>query len=70
MSNEGFRMRSTWLLGTLLTCATMAAVPVAASDLEVGEPFPAWVLPSLEGEPMSISSFRGQKVVLHVFASW
>ena len=37
----------------------------------VGEPFPDLVLPSLEdGSPLSISHFRGQKVILHVFASW
>ena len=62
-------MRPQLLLGTLLTAA-MAAVPTAAADLEVGQPFPEIVLPSLDGEPMSMASFRGQKVALHVFASW
>lgn len=37
----------------------------------VGEPFPDIALPSLEdGELTSIDAFRGQKVVLHLFASW
>ena len=37
----------------------------------VGEPFPDLELPSLDdGAPLSISTFRGQKVILHVFASW
>jgi hypothetical protein len=39
--------------------------------LEAGQPFPEIVLPALDdGRPMSIADFRGQKVVLHVFASW
>ena len=37
----------------------------------VGEPFPTIALPSLEnGELTSIDAFRGEKVVLHLFASW
>lgn len=42
----------------------------AAPSIEVGEPFPDITLPTLDGEAMSIADFRGQKVVLHVFASW
>ena len=39
--------------------------------ITVGEPFPLLRLPSAEdGEPVSIARFRGEKVVLHVFASW
>ncbi len=38
---------------------------------EVGTPFPTLSLPSLEdGRPASIADFRGQKVILHIFASW
>lgn len=62
-------MRSQFLFGTLLTAA-MATLPATAADLEVGQPFPDIVLPSTDGKPMSIASFRGQKVALHVFASW
>lgn len=37
----------------------------------VGEPFPDLELPSLkDGAALSVSAFRGQKVILHVFASW
>jgi hypothetical protein len=40
-------------------------------DFEEGQPFPDIVLPSADGgRPMSVSDFRGEKVVLHVFASW
>ena len=38
---------------------------------QVGEPFPDIILPTLEdGSPGSIAQFRGQKILLHIFASW
>jgi hypothetical protein len=38
---------------------------------ENGVAFPKQAFPSLQdGEPISISDYRGEKVVLHVFASW
>ena len=46
--------------------------PAGAQDtgFGVGDRFPEIVLPSLDGgEPLSIASFRGRKVVLHVWAS-
>ncbi len=50
-----------------VTASTSGGPPV----LEVGQPFPDIAFPSAaDGTPMSIASFRGQKVVLHVFASW
>lgn len=37
----------------------------------VGQTFPAISLPSLEDNlPRSITQFRGQKTILHIFASW
>jgi len=50
----------------------MSTVSVHASGgLEVGQSFPGIKLPSLEdGRPRSLADFRGQKLVLHVFASW
>jgi hypothetical protein len=42
-----------------------------APRIALGEAFPNLVLPSIEdGSPRSIADFRGQKLVLHVFASW
>jgi hypothetical protein len=39
--------------------------------VEVGQPVPDIVLPSMEdGRPASLAQFRGKKIVLHVFASW
>jgi hypothetical protein len=56
----------TWLL-----VAAAAAAPAWAGRLEPGQPFPSTYLPYLEGDKAgSIADFRGQKVVLHVFASW
>ncbi len=44
---------------------------LAKAGIEVGKPFPDVRLPSMtDGKLMSIADFRGQKVLLHVFASW
>jgi hypothetical protein len=43
----------------------------SSTGFKVGEPFPNLVLPSLVDEkPLSLARFRGQKVILHIFASW
>ena len=40
-------------------------------QIAVGEKFPELALPSLDdGAPLSVASFRGQTVVLHIWASW
>ena len=42
-----------------------------AYELKVGQPFPNLVLPSLsDGSPLSLAAFRGEKVILHIWASW
>jgi len=42
-----------------------------APRIAIGEPFPNLVLPAVEGgAARSIADFRGQKLALHVFASW
>jgi len=41
------------------------------ADLKLGQAFPSLVLPlAKDGSPSSMLAFRGQKTVLHVFASW
>lgn len=55
--------------------AAMAATPSDAqaqnTGFEVGQPFPTLSFPALEdGRPRSITEFRGQRIILHVFASW
>ncbi len=55
------------LLGVSLTMVDRRI----AGGFETGEPFPDLVFPSLEdGRPLSIANFRGEKVILHLFASW
>ena len=67
-------MQAPSLIGTLTASSLMvasAAHAAAPPRIEVGQPFPDIVFPSLEhGEPLSIADFRGKKVLLHVFASW
>ncbi len=68
------------LLATVLVCVLgCAAVPdseqtggfLSEADFEVGQKFPDIVFPALDGErPLSLADFRGQKVLLHIFASW
>ena len=51
----------------------LAAAPAsnAQGRFQVGEPFPNISFPSLEdGKAASIADYRGQKVLLHIFASW
>ncbi len=49
----------------------MVPGPVQAYEFKVGEAFPHVMLPSLEaGRPGSIADFRGQKIILHIWASW
>ena len=59
-------------LGVILAIAASASGQGKPEvGLEVGQPFPEIVLPTIDGEePMSIASFRGEKVFLILFASW
>ncbi len=54
----------------LITGSGLVPPAPGAAALEVGRKFPQLVLPSLEGEPLSVGAFRGRKLMLHVFASW
>ena len=54
---------------TQTACADTSGTGVY--ELKVGQPFPNLVLPSLsDGSPLSVAIFRGQKVILHIWASW
>ncbi len=48
----------------------MATDKAKALELEVGQAFPNILLPSLEGGSGSIADFRGEKLILHIWASW
>lgn len=58
----------------LLAAALGPGAALAGDDevrLEVGLSFPPITLPLLaDGSPASIVDFRGEKIIMHVFASW
>lgn len=59
------------LLAPLLVTPGLESAPLSPVPITVGEPFPEIVLPSIDGSaPFSIKKFRGNKVILHIFASW
>ena len=58
-----------WMCG----CLYLLAVPSYAEGYapRVGQPHPDFTLPSIvDGEPVSLSQFRGRKVLLIHLASW
>lgn len=63
------------LAAVLLTLPAMAQpepqpIP-AAAGVEVGQPFPVMLLPRIDtGRPDTIVNYRGQKLIMHIFASW
>jgi hypothetical protein len=69
-----------WSLGALGVFATVFAFLLGAGlwflasqatpDVTIGEPLPAVVLATLDGEPIEIESYRGQVVVLDFWSSW
>lgn len=55
----------------VLALASLGAAAQSVPGIEVGRPFPDLFLPSIDdGRPVSIADFRGEKIILHVFASW
>jgi hypothetical protein len=63
------------LAASILSAATPGASAsgggLPPSGFTVGEPFPLIALETADGESVeTIASFRGEKVVLHIFASW
>ena len=59
------RIMGVWLLGGFL--AGVWAGPGVATALEIGEKAPDFTLPSTTGENISLSQFRGKKLVLLEF---
>jgi hypothetical protein len=63
--------RSTLFLVTPILLATTLPAPAAPYDPQVGQRHPDFTLPDLAtGKPVSLSDFRGKKVLLIHFASW
>ena len=67
MGMVGKRTRGLWLLGVLLPGLWGAAGPSVATALEVGEKAPDFTLSSTTGEKITLSQFRGKKLVLVEF---
>lgn len=63
-----FRMKTiTCFLLTFMSALTLTK----AANWKTGDAFPAIQLPSITGDgSSSITQYRGDKVLLHVFASW
>ncbi len=74
MNRSGINL--TWAvlmpLGAFLTLmpAPARADQVPAIGTAVGEAYPDFVLPTLEGQDLRLSDYRGTKVLLLHFASW
>ena len=60
------------VLGVLaLTSALVSPVRAAAVEFNPGDPFPTIALPRIDdGQASSVVQFRGQRLMLHIFASW
>ena len=55
----------------LLEVAIIFAVSAQAFEPKVGTLLPDFTLPRIDnGEPVSLSDYRGRKVLLVMFASW
>jgi peroxiredoxin len=55
----------------MLTCSCLCSLAGAGYAPRVGEPHPDFVLPDIaDGTPVSLSQFRGKKVLVFHFASW
>ena len=64
--------RTSWFVGGAMSTLLLlvSGVSARASAIEVGKPFPDLTLRALDGEASRVSDYRGQKLILHVFASW
>jgi hypothetical protein len=59
------------LLLTPVILAAAAPAPAAPYEPRVGQRHPDFTLPNIAtGKPVSLSDFRGKKVLLIHFASW
>jgi hypothetical protein len=54
----------------LMQALGVAAAPKRGVGLGPGDAAPDFTLESLDGEPVSLSDYRGQKVLVFAWASW
>ena len=54
-----------------LILMAVLSLPLAGSSLNRGDVFPRLTLPAIAGgEDVPVQDFFGEKLVLHLFASW
>ena len=62
---------SLWLLIPLVCLAIPSQAGAQTGDIREGQPFPPLTFPALaDGSPTTLEQFAGQKLILHVWASW
>jgi thiol-disulfide isomerase/thioredoxin len=54
----------------LMTTSAFAAMPDAPAPVAVGRPLPDVLMSGLNGPPRSLSSYRGHRLIINVWASW
>ena len=65
------RMKSLALACVSLVFGFSSTASARADDVEVGHRYPDFTLPRIDGRaPVSLSDFRGKRVLLIQFASW
>jgi len=63
--------RLIWIKAMTGLTLVMAGWTSPGATLQVGQPFPLIALPAMgDGRPMSVADFRGQKLLLHLYAPW
>lgn len=58
------------MAGMLLVAASAACAPSEAGPPRIGEPAHEYAATTLEGDTVSLSSLRGQVVLLNLWATW
>lgn len=68
------KTRRVWVGSVLMVCllfsGCMRREPPAVGAAEIGRPAPAFELPDLEGNLVSLEEFRGKIVLVDFWASW
>jgi thiol-disulfide isomerase/thioredoxin len=54
----------------IFTLAALATIVLLFSPALRADPAPAWTLKDLDGNPVSLSDFKGKVVVLDLWATW
>jgi hypothetical protein len=69
--SKGEAMIRTALASGVFALLQVAATSAAPYAPRAGQPHPDFTLPNIaDGKPVSLSDFRGKKVLLIQFASW